>query len=179
MSVYSSAAGFRISSLPKLTQTKANSGENLLEYILSRLSRDAPEVFALKSDFASLEVAKLVSIPTLQADLSKIEKSLSTMQRFIEELGKASGGDSSTPTVDPRVLSTLPKLLQYEKSFIAEVDSLKAEFLSAQAKHSDLCVYLGEDKGTDPETIYGQLLSFALVVDSIGTKYGKKKFNTT
>jgi hypothetical protein len=165
--IYSSAGGFKIGSLSKLSQTKANNGETLLEYIVTRLGHDIPDVLSLKNDFPSLEVAKLVSISTLNGDISKIENSYKSMCRFIEELAVIK--NNNTDSNNCFVLQ-YDKLKEYQSSTEKIINDMKREFGSALESHSNLCMYLGEDKSTDPETIYGVILSFASSVSKCASK---------
>ena len=63
-------------------------------------------------------------------------------------------------------------LLEHEKR-ILELKTVMSEQLHlAQTCHAELCAYLGEDPKSDPETIYGTLISF---VNAIGLAAAKRR----
>mmetsp|Transcript_4831 Transcript_4831/g.7348 ORF Transcript_4831/g.7348 Transcript_4831/m.7348 type:complete len:1311 (+) Transcript_4831:91-4023(+) len=162
----SGATGFKISSLPKLTQTKSNAGETVLDYLVVRLGRDMPEVLELKADMPSLEEAKYISFPTLQLDISKLESGLKMLTRLKDDIKKVldDGGNPDIGATD----AIYERLCLNEKDIGETLSTLKEQIQDAIKAHEELCVFLGEDpKTSDPEALYGQILSFVSSVDSV------------
>ena len=163
---YSGATGFKISSLPKLTQTKSNSGETVLEYMVVRLARDTPEVLDVKADMPSIEEAKYVNFSTLQLDISKLEAGMKTLVRLKEDVKKAlENGQNPDIGVTDAVYANL---CNHERKVAGVLQDLKGSMERAQDCHAELCSFLGEDsKVSDPEKLFGELFAFVNSVESV------------
>jgi hypothetical protein len=171
--IISGATGFKISSLPKLTQTKSNSGETVLDYLIVRLGRDSPDVLDIKQDMPSLEEAKYVNFPTLQLDISKLEAGLNILKKLKEDMQKTlEEGTNPAVGATPENLS---KIRKHEDRISWILQELKDMMTRAQDTHSELCVFLGEDpKLSDPEKLHGELFSFVNSVESVIVKKLKR-----
>lgn len=88
------------------------------------------------------------------------------MEKKIEKEQKEKKAD---PLVTPEIYATL---LQHETAIIAMHAAMKEQLALALTCHSELCTYLGEDAKTEPETIYGALISF---VNAVGMAAAKRR----
>jgi len=72
------AAGFKLSSLNKLVQTKSATGESFLRFIVEGLLEQAPTLLAVAEDFPTLLRARgpLVQFPLVQEALAKMTKGI-------------------------------------------------------------------------------------------------------
>jgi hypothetical protein len=138
-----------------------------------RMGRDMPDVLDLKADMPSLDEAKYVSFPTLQLDISKIDTGFKVLTKHKEDLkGPIEKGETNpslghTPEIFERVC-------QYEAEVSLVLETMKSELQRAQQCHADLCVFLGEDSKLDPESLYGQILSFVSSMESVIAKKLKR-----
>lgn len=80
----------------------------------------------------------------------------------------------STVTTPPRRVTPAiyASLLQHEESILAMRESMSTQLALARTCHAELCAYLGEDAGTDPETVYGALGAF---VTALGMATAKRR----
>jgi hypothetical protein len=169
----SGATGFKIGSLSKLSQTKSNSGETVLEYLVVRMGRDMPDVLDLKADMPSLEEAKYVSFPTLQLDLSKIDSGLKVLAKHKEDLqGPVERGEINPSLGHTREI--FERVCRYDAEVSQVLETMQSELQRAQQSHADLCVFLGEDSKLDPEALYGQILGFVASMESVIAKKLKR-----
>jgi hypothetical protein len=144
-----------------------------LDYLVVKLGREAPDILDLKADMPSLEEAKYVSFPTLQSDIGKIEAGLKILVKHREDMKRVlDSGPNPSFGATPEVFQ---KLSKYEEDITATVINMKSELLRAQTEHLDLAVFLGEDPKVEPETLYGQMLSFVSSVESCVNKKLKRR----
>lgn len=70
------AAGFRLTSLNKLVQTKSGNGETFLRFIVEGLLEQSPKLLSVNDDFKALQRAKgpLVALPLVAESIAKIER---------------------------------------------------------------------------------------------------------
>ncbi len=121
----------------------------------------------LRADFPSLEEAKLISVVTLQGDINRLDGSLTAMKNFIDDLAiRKKDANSASDKIVCQCEALYQKFLELEDI----INELKRQMNDAVTKHQSLAVFLGEDKTCDPETLYGQLLSFLQSVDSAAKK---------
>jgi hypothetical protein len=190
---FSGATGFKISSLSRLSQTKSNSGETVLEYLVVRMGRELPDALDLKADMPSLEEAKFVSFPTLQLDVAKVESGLKVLSKHKEDMraalekqdkdkGEGKGGESKGKE-EPQAAAgaavgftreIYERVCGYETEVSGVLELMKTELQRAQQSHVDLCLFLGEDGKQDPEGLYGQILAFVCSLESVIAKKLKR-----
>ena len=79
------AAGFRISSLHRLVQTRASSGETFLQFVVAGLLERAPHLLELSLDFPSLLRAtpQALSRDRVAADIARMEQGVSATSAIV------------------------------------------------------------------------------------------------
>lgn len=143
----SSAVGFKLSSLPKLMQTKSNSGVSLIDYVVGHLLKQEPDVLEIASEFTGLVEAKQSSFIALSAEVAKLAVGISLGSRIIESTENVEGmGD-----VCEKIRSGVNKINKVVKR-------LEALCEEAVLRFNATCVYLGEPI-SDPGTLFGQLIA--------------------
>ncbi|CAG0923135.1 unnamed protein product, partial [Notodromas monacha] len=80
------AAGFKLSSLPKLTEIKANSGRiTLLHYIVSEVQRRDPGLLSFPNDLEVLHEVLKIPLETLESEVEQVIKEIRDLQGGLEE----------------------------------------------------------------------------------------------
>ncbi|CAG0925627.1 unnamed protein product, partial [Notodromas monacha] len=80
------AAGFKLSSLPKLTEIKANSGRiTLLHYIVSEVQRRDPGLLSFPNDLEVLNEVLKIPLETLESEVEQVIKEIRDLQGGLEE----------------------------------------------------------------------------------------------
>ncbi|XP_028251510.1 inverted formin-2-like isoform X2 [Parambassis ranga] len=124
------AEGFKISSLLKLTETKANKSRiTLLHHILEEAEVNHPELLALPDDVEICEKAAGVNLESVQSEASAL------LKRLNETAKKVSNSVEE-------VKEQYAKLLQEN---LLACETLSEKFTEIQMKRSDLASYLCED----------------------------------
>ncbi len=139
--------GFKLSSLPKLTAMKTNSGETLQQYIVNKLFEQMPEALSLSADMPSLAEARLVLFTRLSTDLKKMQS------------GK-------------HVLVRLQALVSESTRYF---DKASAKLTEALSDFKELVDYFGEDPSTAvPDTLFSLLINFIRSVESAASVADEK-----
>ncbi|XP_053488375.1 inverted formin-2 isoform X1 [Ictalurus furcatus] len=124
------AEGFKISSLLKLTETKANKGRiTLLHHILEEAELNDPELLNLPDDIESCEKAAGINLDCIQAEASALSKRLRDTEKKVS---------SSVQDVQDQFLSIIKENLRACKG-------LEDCFADIEKKKGDLAQYLCED----------------------------------
>lgn len=140
------AEGFKISSLLKLTETKANKSRiTLLHHILEEAEANHPELLALPDDIEICEKAAGVNLDSAQAEASALLKRLNETRKkvsnSVEELKE-----------------------QYTEALKESLDACQAlneRFAAVDKKRSELAVYLCEDPNQlSLEELFGNIRTF-------------------
>ena len=139
------ATGFKIGALAKITQTKTNQGTTLLEYLLSSLRVNRPEMLALPQDLAPASAAARVNLTAVTTDLRKIEKQIDSMGDMIDR--GASKGDYS-------FVENLERFHSHAKNTV--LDKVKARLAEEVAQKE--AAQLQYDKLVDKERKYFKLV---------------------
>ncbi|KAJ1430419.1 hypothetical protein B484DRAFT_448924 [Ochromonadaceae sp. CCMP2298] len=95
--------GIKLASLEKVQQSKVNSGETVLQYVVGKIAIKMPEALQVGTDMPSLEEARLVLFPRMAADLRKLGEGVDTMKKIIDfdraakeaEVGKEAGTEKA------------------------------------------------------------------------------------
>ncbi|XP_053538844.1 inverted formin-2 isoform X4 [Ictalurus punctatus] len=124
------AEGFKISSLLKLTETKANKGRiTLLHHILEEAELNHPELLNLPDEIESCEKAAGINLDCIQAEASALSKRLRDTEKKVL---------SSVQDVQDQFLSIIKENLRACKG-------LEDCFADIEKKKGDLAQYLCED----------------------------------
>lgn len=149
------AAGFKISSLHKLVQTRAATGETFLQFVVAGLLTRSPTVLDLANDFSHLLTATpaALSRERVTSDLSRLEQGI----RQIEALLNLSRTQKENDNIN-----RLQPLLEETKLTVQTIKGLANESVRL---FDELARWLGEDPSkTTPETILGYIQSFIAAV---------------
>ncbi|XP_071355157.1 inverted formin-2 isoform X2 [Trachinotus anak] len=124
------AEGFKISSLLKLTETKANKSRiTLLHHILEEAEANHPELLALADDIEICEKAAGVNLESIQSEASAL------LKRLNETAKKVSNSVEEVKEQYAKVLDESREACQALSERFTEIDKQKSE----------LAVYLSED----------------------------------
>ncbi|XP_042867935.1 disheveled-associated activator of morphogenesis 2-like [Penaeus japonicus] len=149
------AYGFRVSSLNKLTDTKASSNRaiTLLHYMIRVCEKQWRDVVRLDEDFPSVKEAAKVNITELERETSSLRSGLD----FIEREVAWHRGQGSTPPGD-RFRLAMNEFAALAKDKFA---NLEAAFESMKKEFEATTTLFGEDpKATQPEDFFGTFDSF-------------------
>ncbi|XP_030954850.1 formin-like protein 13 isoform X2 [Quercus lobata] len=136
-----SAIGFRLDSLLKLTDTRAqNKKTTLMHYLCKVLADKLPEVLDFSKDLASLEAASKIQMRILAEEMQAISKGL---EKVVQEL--------STSEIDGPVSENFRKILkEFLLSAEAEVRSLASLYSGVGRNVDAMIIYFGEDPSRCP-----------------------------
>lgn len=140
------AEGFKISSLLKLTETKANKSRiTLLHHILEEAEVKHPELLALPDDIEICEKAAGVNLDSVQSEASAL------LKRLNETAKKVS---NSAEEVKEQYAKVLEENLEACRA-------LSERFAEIEKKRSELAVYLCEDANQlSLEDLFGTIRTF-------------------
>ncbi|KAL0330214.1 UNVERIFIED_CONTAM: Formin-like protein 18 [Sesamum radiatum] len=148
----SSAVGFRLDSLLKLTETRARNNKlTLMHYLCKVLAEKLPEVLDFHKDLVSLEAATKVQLKYLAEEMQAVSKGI---EKVVQEL--------TLSEHDGAVSESFCKILkEFYGSAEEEVKSV-ASLYSGVGKNADaLALYFGEDPARCPfEQVVSTLLNF-------------------
>ncbi|XP_030260173.1 inverted formin-2-like [Sparus aurata] len=127
------AEGFKISTLLKLTETKANKSRiTLLHHILEEVEQNHPDLLNLPDDLEICEKAAGFSLESIQSETNALIKQLKNAEKKVL---------SSSEDVKEQFLSTIQEGLQV-------CEQLQQLLSSVEDKRMDLSVYLCEDSSS-------------------------------
>ncbi|XP_033967739.1 inverted formin-2 isoform X4 [Pseudochaenichthys georgianus] len=140
------AAGFKISSLLKLTETKANKSRiTLLHHILEEVEVNHPELLALPDDIEICEKAAGISLESVQSEASAL------LKRLNETAKKVSTSDEEVKEQYGNILQESLEACQDLTETLTETEKTKSE----------LAVYLCEDVNQlSLEELFGTIKTF-------------------
>ncbi|XP_026164047.1 inverted formin-2-like isoform X2 [Mastacembelus armatus] len=126
------AEGFKISTLLKLTETKANKSRiTLLHHILQEVEENHPDLLHLPQDLEICEKAAGVNMESIQSEANSLIKQLKNSEAKVL---------SSSEDVKEQYLSAIQESLQ-------ACEQLQQLLSLVEDKRTDLSVYLCEDSG--------------------------------
>ncbi|KAJ4938910.1 hypothetical protein JOQ06_028376 [Pogonophryne albipinna] len=140
------AAGFKISSLLKLTETKANKSRiTLLHHILEEAEVNHPELLALPDDIEICEKAAGISLESVQSEASAL------LKRLNETAKKVSTSNEEVKEQYGNILQESLEACQDLTETLTETEKIKSE----------LAVYLCEDVNQlSLEELFGNIKTF-------------------
>ncbi|KAG8636403.1 formin-like protein 18 isoform X2 [Manihot esculenta] len=147
-----SAVGFRLDSLLKLTDTRAqNNKMTLMHYLCKVLADKLPEPLDFPKDLMSLEAVTKIQLKYLAEEMQAVSKGL---EKVVQELSASEN--------DGHVSEQFCKIL---KSFLSsaesEVRSLASLYSTVGRNADALALYFGEDPARCPfEQVVSTLLNF-------------------
>ncbi|XP_060210118.1 formin-like protein 18 isoform X1 [Lycium barbarum] len=147
-----SAAGFKLDSLLKLTDTRSwNKNMTLMHYLCKILADKMPELLDFSKDLSSLEPAVKIQLKYLAEEMQAISKG---MEKVVKELSMS----ENDGLMSENFCKALKEFLSPAEG---EVSSL-AQLFSAVGKNVDsLIIYFGEDPARCPfEQVVSTLMSF-------------------
>ncbi|XP_054474999.1 LOW QUALITY PROTEIN: inverted formin-2-like [Anoplopoma fimbria] len=124
------AEGFKISTLLKLTETRANKSRiTLLHHILQEAEQNHPDLLNLPDDLEICEKAAGLNLESIQSESSSLFKQLKSVESKVS---------CSPEDLKEQYLSTIQESLQ-------ACEQLQQLLSSLEDRRTDLCVYLCED----------------------------------
>ncbi|KAJ4911117.1 hypothetical protein Rs2_05738 [Raphanus sativus] len=146
------AVGFKLDSLPKLSETRArNNRMTLMHYLCKILAEKMPEVLDFAKDFSSLEPATKIQLKFLAEEMQAINKGL---EKIVQELSLS---ENDGP-ISHKFNKILKEFLHYAE---AEVRTLASLYSGVGRNVDGLIFYFGEDPAKCPfEQGVSTLLNF-------------------
>ncbi|XP_069028714.1 inverted formin-2-like isoform X2 [Embiotoca jacksoni] len=127
------AEGFKISTLLKLTETKANKSRiTLLHHILQEVEEDQPDLLHLPDDLETCEKAAGFNVDSIQSEANSLIKRLKNCERKVS---------SSADDVKEQYLSALQESLQ-------ACERLQRLLSTVEDQRMELSTYLCEDSSS-------------------------------
>ncbi|GMI13734.1 hypothetical protein TrLO_g2465 [Triparma laevis f. longispina] len=163
------ASGFKMSGLIKLTETKTNKGDTLLDYVVNSIvdpAHDMRELLHVVNDFPHVNAASRKSFGTLKAAVAK----LTNMNRMVENaLNKI---EEEPQSGDYMGMVGLQEFFEDAKNKLATVD---INYKNMTEGFKALCKYLGEsDETAEPQALFGTLTQFVSSLRNAKTKIEDK-----
>jgi hypothetical protein len=182
------AAGFKMDSLLKLTQTKSADGKTtVLDYLVEDLylAKGERHKLDLLSDFPECSTASRMLIGDLVAEVKAMQDSVAECKKELEalrkeSLGKNTGVSSAIAKIESQdknsihgAIARLEEFSVMAEEIVASLSNEKDEALKAS---TDLCLYCGEGSGSTAATsLLGILSEFATNIQSAVRKSDDKR----
>ncbi|CAN8253149.1 unnamed protein product [Cochlearia groenlandica] len=160
------AVGFKLDSLPKLSETRArNNRMTLMHYLCKILAEKMPEVLDFTKDLSSLEPSTKIQLKFLAEEMQAINKGL---EKVVQELSLS---ENDGP-ISHNFNKILKEFLLYAE---AEVRSLASLYSGVGRNVDGLILYFGEDPAKCPfEQVVSTLLSFVRLFNRAHEENGKQ-----
>ncbi|KAG7606506.1 Formin FH2 domain [Arabidopsis thaliana x Arabidopsis arenosa] len=160
------AVGFKLDSLPKLSETRArNNRMTLMHYLCKILAEKIPEVLDFTKELSSLEPATKIQLKFLAEEMQAINKGL---EKVVQELSLS---ENDGP-ISHNFNKILKEFLHYAE---AEVRSLASLYSGVGRNVDGLILYFGEDPAKCPfEQVVSTLLNFVRLFNRAHEENGKQ-----
>ncbi|KAJ6805311.1 formin-like protein 20 [Iris pallida] len=146
-----SAVGFRLDSLLKLADTRANNKMTLMHYLCKVLASRAPHLLDFHEDLISLESASKIQLKFLAEEMQAIVKGLEKVEQELT----ASENDGPVSHVFRKTLKEFTAVAG------AEVQILTTLYTTVGRNADALVLYFGEDPSKCPyEQVMSTILNF-------------------
>jgi len=144
--------GFKISSLPKLADTKTTDNSFTLLQIISKiLEHKAPHLLKFAEELPTVESAMRTSLQALQADVASLQKDFTTVEKALAGWEKDKFVDSMKPFLD---------------KVRDEVEQINQSMTIMQDKYNTAVSLYGEDPKTmQPEEFFNYFVSFTKSIE--------------
>jgi len=147
------AFGFQLESLRKLGDTKTSDNSMTILEVIVEMIQDSekPDVVAItKHDLDIVDSGSKVSLPTIQADISKLTKEFENLKAIMSQVEKSSDDDIFQV-----------KLTDFVTKTQVDIDKLNSDFTQMNTNFEALVAFYGEDiKDNDPEKFFGKWKGF-------------------
>ncbi|XP_019088436.1 PREDICTED: formin-like protein 13 [Camelina sativa] len=160
------AVGFKLDSLPKLSETRArNNRMTLMHYLCKILAEKIPEVLDFTKELSSLEPATKIQLKFLAEEMQAINKGL---EKVVQELSMS---ENDGP-ISHNFNEILKEFLHYAE---AEVRCLASLYSGVGRNVDGLILYFGEDPAKCPfEQVVSTLLNFVRLFNRAQEENGKQ-----
>eukprot|EP01119_Soliformovum_irregulare_P012880 TRINITY_DN336_c0_g1_i1.p1 TRINITY_DN336_c0_g1~~TRINITY_DN336_c0_g1_i1.p1 ORF type:complete len:1157 (-),score=445.88 TRINITY_DN336_c0_g1_i1:34-3504(-) len=142
--------GFKLSSLPKLADTKTTDNQvTLMMYLAKILEAQSPELLDVTKDLANLEAAARLSLPTITSDQATLVKDVNTVKNSMENTFKE---------IRDKFTEIMSKFLEKASG---EIEAMDSNFKAMEEKFTSVVKFFGEDpKSAQPDEFFGTVLTF-------------------
>jgi prefoldin subunit 5 len=145
--------GFKITSLPKLSDTKTtDNSSTLLQIITKIVETKAPQLLKFAEELPTAESAARTSLQALQSDVASLQRDFSTIEKALSQFAERE------------------KFVDVMKPFIEkvrdEVEQINQSMTIMQDKYNSVVTLYGEDpKAMQPEEFFNYFVNFMKSID--------------
>eukprot|EP01099_Mayorella_cantabrigiensis_P001979 TRINITY_DN1859_c0_g1_i3.p1 TRINITY_DN1859_c0_g1~~TRINITY_DN1859_c0_g1_i3.p1 ORF type:complete len:666 (-),score=201.40 TRINITY_DN1859_c0_g1_i3:108-2000(-) len=147
------AYGFRLETLPKLADMKANDGKTtLIHFLIEQIkSSQNPDLVEFPSTLSHCAHASKVSLPILQSSVASMKKDLEILLRELPQLTSVGSDDKFKNVMTPFV--------EKAEKAIASLETMVKE---CGEKFVEVCKFFGENEKTaTPEELFSVITAFS------------------
>jgi hypothetical protein len=145
--------GFKITSLPKLADTKtSDNSSTLLQIIANILETKAPNLLKFGEEIPTAESAARTSLQALQSDVASLQRDFNTIEKALAGFGEK---DKFVDVMKPFINKVREELEQINQSMTIMQD-----------KYNTVVTLYGEDPKTmQPEEFFNYFVNFVKCID--------------
>jgi len=160
------AYGFKMDSLSKLGETKANEGnQNLVHYLAAQVESRWPDLIKFAESVPSVEPAAKIPLNQVIMDAANIKKSLDLVEKEVKAFQSTGAND---------------RYAEVMSKFLASAAAIVNDLVDKATKTKDIFVSLanfyGEDgKSATTETFFGIIQHFCVEFDKATKENAKRK----
>jgi len=155
------AYGFKLESILKLVDTKANMDSRrytLLHYLVDLVQKKFPELLNLHEELTNIEEGSKITIPDIRQVLTSIRVGLKDVETALNKIEKA----KELKKDEPKYPDKFPAMIQdFYKEAKEHYDKLNKQLDDVEENYKDLCTQFGEDPSKmSPEEFFGIFKNF-------------------
>ncbi|ORX83965.1 FH2-domain-containing protein [Anaeromyces robustus] len=155
------AYGFKLESILKLVDTKANMDGRkytLLHYLVDLVQKKFPELLNLHEELTNIEEGSKITIPDIRQVLNSIRVGLKDVETALNKIEKA----KELKKEEPPFPDKFPTMIQdFYKEAKEHYDKLNKQLDDVEQNYKDLCSQFGEDPSKmSPEEFFGIFKNF-------------------